>query len=64
MELTPTLLTEFLHEAVLCSRANHPKVVSLVGAVVQPPTLCLVYEYMNMGSLFSALYSSVLIGAL
>ena len=50
-EVTPYFLRSFMQEAILMSRTNHQHVVSLLGTVVAPPSLGLVFEYMNYGSL-------------
>ncbi|XP_045816839.1 serine/threonine-protein kinase CTR1-like isoform X1 [Trifolium pratense] len=46
---------EFLKEVTLMKRLRHPNIVLLMGAVVQPPKLSIVTEYLSRGSLYELL---------
>ncbi|KAI4346434.1 hypothetical protein L6164_007330 [Bauhinia variegata] len=46
---------EFLKEVSLMKRLRHPNVVLLMGAVIQPPNLSIVTEYLSRGSLYELL---------
>lgn len=49
--LSDEILTEFYREVVLVSRLRHPNVVLFLGAAISPPTYCLVFEFMENGTL-------------
>lgn len=49
--LTDDILNEFYREVALVCRLRHPNVVLFLGASVNPPTYCLVFEYMQNGTL-------------
>ncbi|XP_027189454.1 serine/threonine-protein kinase CTR1-like [Cicer arietinum] len=46
---------EFLNEVTLMKRLRHPNIVLLMGAVIQPPKLSIVTEYLSRGSLYELL---------
>ncbi|XP_027363896.1 serine/threonine-protein kinase CTR1-like [Abrus precatorius] len=46
---------EFLKEVSLMRSLRHPNIVLLMGAVIQPPKLSIVTEYLSRGSLFELL---------
>ncbi|CAK8571180.1 unnamed protein product [Lathyrus sativus] len=46
---------EFLKEVTLMKRLRHPNIVLLMGAVIQPPKLSIVTEYLSRGSLYELL---------
>ncbi|XP_020233572.1 serine/threonine-protein kinase CTR1 isoform X1 [Cajanus cajan] len=47
---------EFLKEVSLMKRLRHPNIVLLMGAVIQPPKLSIVTEYLSRGSLYELLH--------
>ena len=57
-ELGEEILSEFYREVVLVCRLRHPNVVLFLGAAIQPPTYCLVFEYMHHGTLTDLIRSS------
>ncbi|TKY53468.1 Serine/threonine-protein kinase CTR1 [Spatholobus suberectus] len=52
----PGRFEEFLKEVSLMKRLRHPNIVLLMGAVVQPPKLSIVTEYLSRGSLYELLH--------
>ncbi|KAK7277253.1 hypothetical protein RIF29_18404 [Crotalaria pallida] len=46
---------EFRKEVSLMKRLRHPNIVLLMGAVIQPPKLSIVTEYLSRGSLYELL---------
>lgn len=54
--LSPAILRDFKAEVSIMSRLRHPNVVLFLGAVVQPPQLAIVTEFMPRGSLFRLLH--------
>ena len=53
-----TKLAEFRAEVAALTQLRHPHVVQYMGAVVEPPTHCLVLEYCAGGDLRTALRSA------
>ncbi|XP_055807072.1 serine/threonine-protein kinase CTR1-like isoform X2 [Solanum dulcamara] len=47
---------EFLREVAIMKRLRHPNIVLFMGAVIQPPNLSIVTEYLSRGSLFRLLH--------
>lgn len=45
------LLNEFHREVAVVSKLRHPNVVLFLGAAMSPPRYCLVFEYMQNGTL-------------
>ena len=39
-------------------RLRHPNVLLFMGAVIEPPDLCIVTQYLPRGSLFKILHNS------
>ncbi|KAK7393020.1 hypothetical protein VNO78_21470 [Psophocarpus tetragonolobus] len=52
----PERFEEFLTEVSLMKRLRHPNIVLLMGAVIQPPKLSIVTEYLSRGSLYELLH--------
>ncbi|RDX91734.1 Serine/threonine-protein kinase CTR1, partial [Mucuna pruriens] len=52
----PGRFEEFLKEVSLMKRLRHPNIVLLMGAVIQPPKLSIVTEYLSRGSLYELLH--------
>lgn len=48
----------FMTELKQLSRVNHPNIVKLYGACTKPPTVCLVMEYAEGGSLYNVLHGA------
>ncbi|CAN4118854.1 unnamed protein product [Withania somnifera] len=48
-------LKEFLREVAIMKRLRHPNIVLFMGAVIQPPNLSIVTEYLSRGSLYRLL---------
>ncbi|CAI5711111.1 unnamed protein product [Peronospora destructor] len=42
------LLNEFHREAAVVTKLRHPNIVLFVGAAINPPRYCLVFEFMEM----------------
>ncbi|KAF0720691.1 Aste57867_116 [Aphanomyces stellatus] len=53
--LSPDVLEEFETEVHIMSVLRHPNICLLMGACLDPPTRCLVIEYLPKGSLWSVL---------
>ncbi|KAL0316137.1 UNVERIFIED_CONTAM: Serine/threonine-protein kinase CTR1 [Sesamum radiatum] len=47
---------EFLREVAIMKRLRHPNIVLLMGAVMEPPRLSIVTEYLSRGSLYRLLH--------
>ena len=45
------ILSEFYREVALVCRLRHPNVVLFLGASIAPPAYCLLFEYMERGTL-------------
>ncbi|GJP48177.1 hypothetical protein CLOM_g7451 [Closterium sp. NIES-68] len=54
---SPEEYEDFYNEISLLSRLRHPNVLLFMGACVQHPQLCMVTEYMHMGSLYRIIHS-------
>ena len=54
---TRSVISGLRHEVAILSKLHHPNVVSLIGACLQPPFLCIVTEYIGGGSLYSLLHT-------
>ncbi|KAL3881337.1 hypothetical protein ACJMK2_027789 [Sinanodonta woodiana] len=48
----------FMTELKQLSRVSHPNIVKLYGACTRPPTVCLVMEYAEGGSLYNVLHGT------
>ncbi|CEG41895.1 tkl protein kinase [Plasmopara halstedii] len=59
--LTMDILEEFEAEVQIMSILRHPNVCLLMGACLEPPTRCLVIEYLPRGSLWNVLRQDVVI---
>ncbi|KDO27537.1 TKL/DRK protein kinase [Saprolegnia parasitica CBS 223.65] len=57
--LTPDILEEFETEVHIMSVLRHPNICRLLGACLDPPTRCLIVEYIPMGSLWCVLRQPV-----
>ena len=54
-----TRLSEWKAEVAALTRLRHPNVVQYMGAVVEPPTLCLVLQYCSGGDVGRALQAAI-----
>ncbi|CAH0474003.1 unnamed protein product [Peronospora belbahrii] len=45
------LLNEFYREVAVVTRLRHPNIVLFLGAAINPPRYCLVFEFMSNGTL-------------
>ncbi|KAL4124792.1 hypothetical protein PRIC2_008386 [Phytophthora ramorum] len=59
--LTADILEEFEAEVQIMSILRHPNICLLMGACLEPPTRCLVIEYLPRGSLWNVLRQDVVI---
>ena len=49
------LLRDFGREVSVLKKAHHPNICQFLGCAIDPPTYCVVLEFMQGGSLFEAL---------
>ena len=61
IEITPAVIRDFLLEAQLLGRLRHPLVVETIGVCVVPPSLAIVLELCQHGSLLDVLHSDCLL---
>ncbi|KAL8154276.1 hypothetical protein V2J09_012036 [Rumex salicifolius] len=54
----PERVKEFLREVAIMKTLRHPNIVLFMGAVIQPPNLSIVTEYLSRGNLFRLLHRS------
>jgi tRNA A-37 threonylcarbamoyl transferase component Bud32 len=59
--LTTDVLEEFETEVQIMSILRHPNICLLMGACLNPPTRCLVVEYLPKGSLWNVLRQDIVI---
>ncbi|KAG7392631.1 hypothetical protein PHYPSEUDO_015019 [Phytophthora pseudosyringae] len=59
--LTADILEEFEAEVQIMSILRHPNICLLMGACLEPPTRCLVIEYLPRGSLWNVLRQDVVV---
>ncbi|EGZ28879.1 hypothetical protein PHYSODRAFT_537479 [Phytophthora sojae] len=59
--LTADILEEFEAEVQIMTILRHPNICLLMGACLEPPTRCLVIEYLPRGSLWNVLRQDVVI---
>lgn len=50
-DISLDILNEFYQEMKLVAKLRHPNIVLFLGAAIQPPTYCILYEYMECGAL-------------
>lgn len=55
-EVSHQMLDEFRQEISIMKRLRHPHIVQFLGAVTQPPHLCIVTQFVPRGSLFKLLH--------
>jgi hypothetical protein len=55
-EVSQQMLAEFRQEISIMKRLRHPHIVQFLGAVTQPPHLCIVTQFVPRGSLFKLLH--------
>ncbi|KAL4448958.1 hypothetical protein ABPG77_007675 [Micractinium sp. CCAP 211/92] len=55
-EVSSQMLEEFRQEISIMKRLRHPHIVQFLGAVTQPPHLCIVTQFVPRGSLFRLLH--------
>lgn len=55
-EVSQQMLEEFRQEIYIMKRLHHPHIVQFLGAVTQPPHLCIVTQFVPRGSLFKLLH--------
>ncbi|ALD61916.1 Ser/Thr kinase [Mollivirus sibericum] len=53
------MVRNFQEEVTTMSRLRHPNVVLFMGACTKPPRMCLVMEYMCLGSLYDLLHNEL-----
>ena len=56
-DISLDILNEFYQEMKLVAKLRHPNIVLFLGAAIQPPTYCILYEYMESGALTYVLRS-------
>jgi len=49
------LMKDFTREVEVLTKARHPNICQFLGAAIDPPTYCVVLEYMDHGSLYDIL---------
>ncbi|CAI5741863.1 unnamed protein product [Hyaloperonospora brassicae] len=59
--MTTDILEEFEAEVQIMSILRHPNICLLMGACLEPPTRCLVIEYLPRGSLWNVIRQDVVI---
>ncbi|KAJ8455262.1 hypothetical protein OPV22_035190, partial [Ensete ventricosum] len=58
-DMTTENMEDFCNEISILSRLRHPNVILFLGACMKPPHLSLITEYMEMGSLYYLIHTSV-----
>lgn len=53
--LLKEMKSNFTEEVKLMTALRHPNVVLFMGACTKPPNLCIIMEYMELGSLYDVL---------
>lgn len=56
--ISPLLLEELRKEVAALRSLNHPRLVSFIGACLQPPNICIITEFMAGGSLHHLLHKA------
>lgn len=56
--LDPGMVQDFADEVTVMARLRHPNVLLFMGYMIQEDRLCIVTEYMKVGSLFRVLHRS------
>lgn len=59
VRLKPHFIRELWKEAGIMRNLRHPNILSILGCCTVMPDLCIVMEYMTMGSLYTILQSDV-----
>jgi len=54
--LTEDFINDFMKEVNIMRALLHPNVLQFLGASLNPPDICIVMEYMPMGSLYKILH--------
>lgn len=54
--ISKDMLTEFAHEVFIMRKIRHKNVLQFIGACTQPPTLCIITEFMSQGSIYDFLH--------
>jgi len=55
--VTKEMRQSFIEEVQIMTELRHPHVVLFMGAVTTPPNMCIIMEYMPMGSLYDVLHN-------
>jgi len=55
--VTKEMRQSFIEEVQIMTDLRHPHVVLFMGAVTTPPNMCIIMEYMTMGSLYDILHN-------
>jgi len=55
-DMSDQFLQDFYKEVTIMRSLRHPNILQFLGAVTNPPNVCIVMEYMPMGSLFKILH--------
>ncbi|KAL6047965.1 Serine/threonine protein kinase, catalytic domain containing protein, variant 2 [Balamuthia mandrillaris] len=58
--VSDTLKTAFIEEVSVMTELRHPNVVLFMAACTQPPNMCIVMEYMQLGSLYDVLHNELI----
>jgi len=56
--ISPLLLEELRKEVAALRSLSHPRLVSFIGACLQPPNICIITEFMAGGSLHHLLHKA------
>eukprot|EP00727_Mastigamoeba_balamuthi_P010624 m51a1_g6184 putative protein tyrosine kinase (1121) ;mRNA; f:40599-46272 len=56
-DMSDVMLHEFNKEITLMRSMRHPNVLQFLGSCLEPPNICILFEYMGRGSLYSILHN-------
>eukprot|EP01087_Luapelamoeba_hula_P007745 TRINITY_DN1900_c1_g1_i1.p1 TRINITY_DN1900_c1_g1~~TRINITY_DN1900_c1_g1_i1.p1 ORF type:complete len:1690 (-),score=189.26 TRINITY_DN1900_c1_g1_i1:61-5130(-) len=59
MHLSREVKKNFTDEVKIMTQLRHPNVILFMGACTKPPNLCIIMEYMELGSLYDVLHNEL-----